>query len=124
MVDHDGYLPRHVNRSGTVALAKVRFAVTIVDGRCVVDRMSAGAAYPTEREPTRLFTLNRGEIGRFRANFRFVGMCCSPAWYYQEWAVHIGFRERRDDMFLACQRPDHDFDDRVNLYGSMRHRPS
>ena len=63
----------------------------------VVDRLPGRAAYPRQSGPARLFTLLPGQIGRYRANFRFtVTTCaCNPSWYYEDWLILIANGETR-----------------------------
>ncbi|MGC4815303.1 hypothetical protein ACLQ29_32775 [Micromonospora sp. DT228] len=86
--------------------------------RLVVDRLPGRAAYPRQSGPGRLFTLLPGQVGRYRANFRFtVTTCaCNPSWYYEDWLILVANDEVRRDEFIA-RRPDHDVDHRVHLYG-------
>jgi hypothetical protein len=42
----------------------------------VVDRLPGRAAYPRQHGPGRLFTLAPGEVGEYRANFRFTVTSC------------------------------------------------
>jgi hypothetical protein len=86
-----------------------------------VDRLPGRAAYPRQSGPARLFTLLPGQIGRYRANFRFtVTTCpCNPSWYYEDWLVLIANGEIGADGFVS-RTPDHDIDDRVHLYGGPR----
>jgi hypothetical protein len=87
----------------------------------VVDRLPGHAAYPRRNGPTRLFTLLPGQIGRYRANFRFTATtcACNPSWYYEDWLILIGNGEIRTDGFISC-KPDQDVDHRVHLYGGPR----
>ncbi|MEH1028421.1 hypothetical protein V6W11_11795 [Micromonospora profundi] len=86
-----------------------------------VDRLSGSAAYPRPYAPARLFTLTRGQVGRYRANFRFTGCACSPSWYYEDWLVHVSYGRVTPDRFVHGQ-PDHDADHRVHLYGGTGRR--
>jgi hypothetical protein len=90
----------------------------------VVDRLPGQAAYPRHSGPARLFTLMPGEIGGYRANFRFtVTTCaCNPSWYYEDWQILVANGQIRSDGFIS-RKPDHDVDHRVHLYGGRR-RPS
>lgn len=84
----------------------------------LVDRLPGRAAYPRQSRPARLFKLLPGQIGRYRANFRFtVTTCaCNPSWYYEDWLIHITNGEIQSDGFIT-RTPDHDIDHRVHLYG-------
>ncbi|MEO3817221.1 hypothetical protein [Plantactinospora sp. B24E8] len=97
--------------------------LSLEGGALVVDRLPGGAAYPRQSGPARLFSLKPGEIGRYRANFRFtVTTCaCDPSWYYEDWLVLVANGEMRADGFVSCE-PDHDVDHRVHLYGGSRGR--
>ncbi|WP_127501854.1 hypothetical protein [Actinoplanes solisilvae] len=87
----------------------------------VVDRLPGGAAYPRQNGPVRLFRLRPGQIGRYRANFRFtVTTCaCNPSWYYEDRLILIANGEIRTDGFIS-RTPDYDIDYRVHLYGGSR----
>ena len=89
-----------------------------------MDRLPGWAAYPQQIGPARLFALKPGEIGRYRANFRFtVTTCaCIPSWYYEDWLILIANGEMKTDGFVS-REPDHHVDHRVHLYGGSR-RPS
>jgi len=87
----------------------------------VVDRLPGSAAYPRQSGPGRLFVLRPGQVGRYRANFRFTFTTCpcNPSWYFEDWLVLIANGETRTDDFIA-RKPDHDVDHRVHLYGGAR----
>lgn len=87
----------------------------------VVDRLPGHAAYPRPNGPARLFTLRSGQIGRYRANFRFTHTTCpcNPSWYYEDWLILIANGEIEADGFISGT-PDHDIDQRVHLYGGPR----
>ena len=87
----------------------------------VVDRLPGWAAYPRQSGPARLFTLRPGQVGRYRANFRFTATtcACNPSWYYEDWLILIANGEIRTDGFIV-RTPDHDLDHRVHLYGGPR----
>jgi hypothetical protein len=89
----------------------------------VVDRLPGRAAYPRLSGPARLFQLMPGQIGRYRANFRFTFTTCScnPSWYYEDWLVLVANGQMKTDAFL-WRDPDHDVDHRVHLYGGPRRR--
>ena len=90
----------------------------------VVDRLPGRAAYPRHSGPARLFTLAPGEIGGYRANFRFTFTTCpcNPSWYYEDWLILIGQGEMKTDAFIS-RKPNHHVDHRDHLYGGSR-RPS
>ncbi|GAA1367537.1 hypothetical protein GCM10009661_22010 [Catellatospora chokoriensis] len=76
-----------------------------------------GAVYPLQDRQTRLFTLAPGEIGLYRANFRFRGQCCcSASWWYEDWTVRVANAPARPELFLH-QVPQQVSDRRVGLYG-------
>ena len=121
-----------------------------VEGTTVaVHRMPSRAAFPRAHRPARLFTLTAGQVGRYRANFRFAGSAGYPSWYYEDWLLHItndtprsagpvptqaslrrdplrdepgGSLRAEQDVFLRSE-PDYEVDDRVHLYGGTT-RPS
>ena len=86
-----------------------------------VDRLPGSAAYPRLYASTRLFALPPGQVGRYRANFRFTGCACSPRWWYEDWLVHVIHGQPTPDSFVHAQ-PDRDVDHRVRLYGGTRRR--
>ncbi|MEW2476802.1 hypothetical protein AB0875_23740 [Micromonospora gifhornensis] len=86
-----------------------------------VDRLPGAAAYPRPYASTRLFTLTTGQVGRYRANFRFTGCACSPSWYYEDWLVHVSYGQVTPGHFVHRQ-PDRDVDHRVHLYGGTARR--
>ncbi|MCU7727064.1 hypothetical protein ODJ79_25335 [Actinoplanes sp. KI2] len=87
----------------------------------VVDRLPGWAAYPRLSGPGRLFALEPGQVGRYRANFRFtVTTCaCNPSWYYEDWLILVANGEVKSDGFIS-REPDYDVDHRVHLYGGSR----
>jgi hypothetical protein len=84
----------------------------------VVDRLPDHAAYPRPTGPARLFTLAPGEIGEYRANFRFtVTTCpCNMDWYYEDQLILVSHGATG---FLS-RAPHHRADHRVHLYGGSR----
>lgn len=113
---HDEILAGNVKRAGDIGLWLSHNEVTLT-----VDRLPGLAAYPRLPASTRLFALDEGQIGRYRANFRFTGCACNPSWYYEDWLVHISNGKVSRDRFLHGQ-PDRDVDHRVHLYGGPRRR--
>lgn len=110
-----GYRHREGVRAGGVALAReVGLWLGHDRASIVVDRLPGSAAYPRPSASARLFTLEPGQVGRYRANFRFTGCACSPSWYYEEWLVHVSHGTAAP---FAYGEPDHDADHRVRLYG-------
>ncbi|GAA3763525.1 hypothetical protein [Micromonospora maritima] len=113
----DDYTPRHEvltgspGRAHAVGLWLSRREVTLG-----VDRLPTWAAYPHPRASSHLFALAPGQVGRYRANFRFTGCSCSPSWYFEDWVVHVSHGLVDRDRFEQG-RPDRDLDDRVHLYG-------
>lgn len=80
------------------------------------------AVYPWHERPSRLFTLAPGEIGIYRANFRFRGWCpCSAEWWYEDWTIRVANAPNRPDLFRATT-PRHVADRRVQLYGGRVRR--
>jgi hypothetical protein len=88
-----------------------------------VDRLPGSAAYPRPRTSTRLFALTAGQVGRYRANFRFIGCGCDPSWYYESWLVQVSYGQPVHDRFVHGE-PDRDVDHRVHLYGGTGPRAS
>ncbi|MEU9516520.1 hypothetical protein [Micromonospora sp. NPDC048169] len=113
-----GYQDREGVRAGGVALAR-EAGLWLGYGRAsvVVDRLPGSAAYPRPSASARLFTLAAGQVGRYRANFRFTGCACSPSWYYEEWLVHVA---HGPVARFGYGEPDRDVDHRVRLYGGAR----
>ncbi|MGC4746879.1 hypothetical protein ACLQ28_14620 [Micromonospora sp. DT201] len=94
------------------------------DGSAVtVERRPGRAAFPRAGAATRLFTLSHGQVGRYRANFRFrfTDCACDPSWYYEDWAVYVSNGNVAQDRFLRGE-PDRDVDKRVHLYGGSARR--
>jgi hypothetical protein len=85
-------------------------------GLLAVDRLSGWASYPPPAMSARLFTLAPGQTGRWRANFRIAGGCCSSHWSYEDWTVHVSNGPVPPDGFTR-REPDAGVDDRVHLYG-------
>jgi len=82
----------------------------------VVGRLPGWAAYPRPRGYAGLFTLGPGQVGRWRANFRFTGCSCSPSWYFEDWLVHVGNGVVDAGRFVEGM-PDREVVQRVHLYG-------
>ncbi|WP_225853100.1 MULTISPECIES: hypothetical protein [Micromonospora] len=110
-----GYEHRDGVRAGGVALAR-EVGLWLGHDRVsvVVDRLPGSAAYPRAPASARLFTLAPGQVGRYRANFRFTGCACNPSWYYEEWLVHVC---HGTGAAFGYGEPDRDVDHRVRLYG-------
>ncbi|MFD6568725.1 hypothetical protein [Micromonospora profundi] len=113
---HDEVLAGGFRQATAIGLWLDRDEATVT-----VDRLSGSAAYPRPYAPTRLFRLTRGQVGRYRANFRFTGCACSRSWYYEDWLVHVSYGRVTPDCFVHGQ-PDHDADHRVHLYGGTGRR--
>jgi hypothetical protein len=116
------YEPRGSVLSGGLERARdLDLRLSSQDSALVVDRLPGRAAYPQSSGPARLFTLGPGEVGRYRANFRFrfTECACDPSWYYEDWLVLVGHGEMTTDGFIA-RKPDHEVDHRVHLYGGQR----
>jgi hypothetical protein len=113
------YEPRGTVFAGDVRRAgDVDLWLTIDDSGIAVDRLPGRAAYPRPGGATRLFKLRPGQVGRYRANFRFrfTECACDPSWFYEDWMVHVGNGPIAPDMFVRTV-PDHEVDHRVHLYG-------
>ncbi|GAA2706365.1 hypothetical protein [Actinoplanes palleronii] len=119
-----GYLPRDEVTGGDDA-RDLDLLLSPKGAALAVDRLPGHyVAYPQQSGPARLFTLLPGQIGRYRANFRFTHTTCpcNPSWYYEDWLVHIANGPVASDAFTS-REPDHDVDHRVHLYGGKR-RPA
>lgn len=106
-------------RNGEAAMRKAGLWVEWRDGVAVVDRLPSQASFPVRRVGSRLFALAPGQLGRWRANFRFTGCQCSARWWYEEWTVHVAYTPAHPDLFRDA-RWTRDRDDRVHLYGGPR----
>jgi hypothetical protein len=115
-VPHDGVVSGDLDQARDLDLW-----LSVDSGTLVVDRLPGWAAYPRQSGPARLFALKPGQIGRYRANFRFtVTTCaCNPSWYYEDWLILIANGEMKTDGLVA-RGPDHHVDHRVHLYGGSR----
>ncbi len=112
-----GYARRDDVRAGGVGLARdLALWLTVDDAGVTVERLPGRAAYPRPRPAARLFTLAHGQVGRYRANFRFTGCQCDPSWYYEDWLVHVSNGDVDQHRFVGTE-PDREVDDRVHLYG-------
>jgi len=102
--------------AGDLGLRLVRRGAAVV-----VDRVPGWAAYPRDSGPARLFALEPGEIGRYRANFRFrhTTCPCNPSWYFEDWLILVGHGRMAADGFVSCT-PTYAVDHRVHLYGGSR----
>lgn len=119
-----GYTRRGEVLTGGVSIARSLNLWLTVDGSAVtVERLPGRAAFPRTGVSTRLFTLTHGQVGRYRANFRFrfTDCACDPSWYYEDWAVHVSNGHVAHDRFPRGE-PDHDVDNRVHLYGGPARR--
>jgi hypothetical protein len=98
--------------------------LSVESSALLVDRLPGRAAYPRHSGPGRLFALLPGQLGRYRANFRFTftTCACNPSWYYEDWLVLVANGEVETDGFIS-REPDYDVDQRVHLYGGSR-RPA
>lgn len=111
-VRHDEVLGGGVERARDIGLW-----LTLEGSTTIVERLPDWAAYPRQRGSARLFTLAPGQVGRYRANFRFIGCACNSAWFYEDWVVHVGNGRIEPDRFVRGD-PDRDVDHRVHLYGA------
>ena len=127
VVVHDvlaGSQPREEVLSGGLELARdVGLWLDFDGGLLVVDRLPSRAAYPPARGPSRMCKLEPGQVGRYRANYRFlVTECpCNPSWFYESWILHISNGPVEPDRFVRGERA-HDVDHRVHLYGGSGRR--
>ncbi|WP_233583704.1 hypothetical protein [Micromonospora sp. CV4] len=111
-------------QTGDVSIARgLALWLTLDGSAATVERLPGRAAFPRVGTSTRLFTLTHGQVGRYRANFRFrfTDCACNPSWYYENWLIHIGNGDVGHDRFLRGQ-PDRDVDNRVHLYGGSGRR--
>lgn len=92
--------------------------LAVEDATLVVGRLPGCAAYPRPRGHARLFTLGLGQVGRWRANFRFTGCMCSPSWYFEDWLVHVSNGVVEPGRFVEGT-PERAVDQRVRLYGGV-----
>ncbi|GAA2519552.1 hypothetical protein [Winogradskya humida] len=95
--------------------------LSVRDSALIADKLPGWAAYPRQSGPGRLFTLLPGQVGRYRANFRFTFTTCpcNPSWYYEDWLVLVGNGTLTAADFIS-REPDHDVDHRLHLYGGSR----
>lgn len=114
-----GHRPTEQLRTGPDAVRDAGLWVAWRDGRAAVDRLPGNASYPRPGVHTRLFTLAPGQLGRWRANFRFTGCQCSARWWYEEWTVHVAHPPVTGQPFQDAGW-ERDRDDRVHLYGGPR----
>jgi hypothetical protein len=117
-----GYVRHDDVGSGGVDRARdLDLRLSVERSSLVVDRLPGLAAYPRQSGPARLFVLRPGQIGCYRANFRFTFTTCpcNPSWYYEDWLILVANGRVRSDGFIS-RKPDHDVDHRVHLYGGPR----
>ena len=113
----DGYVRRDDVRAGGVCLARdLALWLSADDAAVTVERLPGRAAYPRPRPAARLFTLAHGQVGRYRANFRFIACQCDPSWYYEDWLIHVSNGDAERHLFVGGE-PDREVDERVHLYG-------
>jgi hypothetical protein len=116
----NGYTRHGESTNGSVKRAQdIGLWLSSSGAALVVERLPGRAAYPRMNGPARLFTLEPGQVGRYRANFRFTGCACNPSWFYEEWLIQVGNGEINADGFVQ-KEPDHDVDHRTHLYGGSR----
>jgi hypothetical protein len=113
-----GYEPSVRLFVGAEPARAVGLSVSLADRSVTVARLPTSAAYPVRRRPARLFVLRRGQVGRYRANFRFADGD-TPDWIYEGWTIHVAYARPRPDLFQSA-RPVHDVDERVRLYGGRQ----
>ncbi|MEU8180773.1 hypothetical protein AB0B86_08360 [Micromonospora sp. NPDC049047] len=110
--------------TGGVSIAlDLTLRLTFEGSAVTVARLPGRAAFPRSRVSTRLFTLAHGQVGRYRANFRFrfTDCACDPSWYYEDWLVHVSNGSAAADRFPGGE-PEHVVDNRVHLYGGVARR--
>ncbi|XVV16441.1 hypothetical protein ACQP2X_19365 [Actinoplanes sp. CA-131856] len=123
LAEENDYAPRERVLTGGVELAPGAGVSLRVEGDDVtVGGRRGWVAYPRRGIATRLFTLQPGQVGRYRANFRLTGCACNPSWYYESQLVNVSNGLVDEDAFTR-DAPAHDVDDRVHLYGGRR-RPA
>lgn len=118
------YVRRHDIVTGGADLAHDLDLWLTFDASVVtVERLPGRAAFPRPGAVTRLFALGPGQVGRYRANFRFrhTNCACDPSWYYEDWLVHVANGAVAPDRFLRGE-PDRDVHHRVHLYGGPARR--
>ncbi|TDC72194.1 hypothetical protein E1193_28280 [Micromonospora sp. KC606] len=110
-----------VTGSGVDGARDLDLWLSMVSSSLVVDRLPGLAAYPRQSGPARLFVLLPGQIGCYRANFRFTftTCACNPSSYYEDWLILVANGQVRSDGFIS-REPDHHVDHRVHLYGGPR----
>ncbi|WP_146159459.1 hypothetical protein [Allonocardiopsis opalescens] len=91
-------------------------------GVLAVCRTSVADAFP-QRRPGELFALERGTLGRYRANFRFVSLSHRSEWWYAQWTLTVGYGVERPGAF-ADTAPAAEVDALVSLYGNGGGRPA
>ncbi|MEU8078957.1 hypothetical protein AB0B31_26390 [Catellatospora citrea] len=118
LADHaDGYRFTEQVRSGRDPASSASLQLSDVERGVRVHVCVRDAVYPLHDRQTRLFTLAPGEIGLYRANFRFRGQCCcSASWWYEDWTVRVANAPARPDLF-PHRAPQQVADHRVQLYG-------
>jgi hypothetical protein len=112
-----GYKPSHKVFGGGLGRASdVGLWLEMQGASVVIGRLPGWAAYPRPRGYARLFTLAAGQVGSWRANFRFTGCACSPSWYFEDWLVQVGNGVVEAGKFVEGGA-DQEVDRRVHLYG-------
>ncbi|MEU7823408.1 hypothetical protein [Catellatospora sp. NPDC049133] len=121
--DHaTGYRLSEQVLSGPDAAKSTALQLTLTGHDVTVHALGVSAAYPRQDRPVRLFTLAPGEVGLYRANFRFCGSCsCSASWWYEDWTVRVANAPSRPNLFLD-PAPQLVADRRVHLYGGRSRR--
>ncbi|WP_239090884.1 hypothetical protein [Asanoa iriomotensis] len=120
------YTRREDVLAGDVGIVRSLDLSLAFDGAAVtVARLPGKAAFPRSGRSTYLFTLTQGQVGRYRANFRFrfTDCACDPSWYYEDWVVHVSNGDVAPNRFLRGE-PDRDVDNRVRLYDSPARQTS
>jgi hypothetical protein len=117
-----GYVRQESVSDGDIERARDIGLWLVLEGSTLVaERLPGWAAYPRQSGSARLFKLMPGQMGQYRANFRFTGCACDPSWYYEDWLIRICNGDIQAEQFPQRQ-PTHDLDHRVHLYGGSKRR--
>ncbi|MEV4414569.1 hypothetical protein [Catellatospora sp. NPDC049609] len=101
------------------AAEAVALELAPADGGVTVRATASWAAYPRHEQPRRLFTVPDGQVGLYRANFRWQGSTCAWQWWYEDWTVRVANAPAQPHLFVE-RVPRHVADHRVHLYGGRR----
>lgn len=112
MWDHTGYRPQESVQGRQPHSRPWGLRLREGEGRLSVSRTSVSAAFP-QRWPRPLFELAPGEMGLYRANFRFTKLSHESEWWYADWILRVGY-----GVGPQWPAPVREVDDRVSLYGN------